>query len=91
MFAGDNLPNVRKAMKHMLKEQGDLGIDTSKIELSNDFDWHRLERALLTLTDAEIELLAVGEEEEMATIKDQLEDGDYAHEAMDELFMLIGG
>ncbi len=96
------LPCVNKVVKLMLEDQGIVEDPNEGFVLPTHFeveatqaeiDWLRVERFLATLTAEDLETLAVGDEEDADIVRRRLdvEEDDYTHNALDTLFMVIGG
>ncbi len=92
------LRNVQSCIYHLYKDQG-MNPDP-KFKLPTHFededgagkiDWPRVERFLRGLSVKELETFAVGDSEEQEAIaKRGGKEGEYAHRALDTLFMKIG-
>lgn len=92
------MKNVKKAIELMLADQG-LPADSPALKVPNTIDgkpadWACVDRLLGQLTEEQLVTLCIGEQEEAAVVLHtmfMIEDADYVHRALDELFMLIGG
>jgi hypothetical protein len=86
------LPTVLQVIRLMIDDQGGLERMSEKFTLPEQIDWERVERILAQLTEEDLETISVGDQEDMMVIVQRLgTEGDYVHEALDELYMIIGG
>jgi hypothetical protein len=99
MYAKE-LPCVHRVVGHLFADQGMedpyesfvLPIHFNMEDAQARIDWVRVQVFLATLTEKDLETFAVGDQEDQTTIaKTGGIEGDYAHCALDTLFMVIGG
>jgi len=85
-------PSIFRTVELLYEDQGDMNIPKQislPIMFSGDtekVDWHRVEKVLSALSEEGLCNFAIGDEEDQKLIKEWLEDGDYAHRAVDTLW-----
>lgn len=85
----NNHPLLLTITHHMQNDQA-VQLSSSIPVLDGDFDYDRAERALVGLTDEELETIAIGDQEMWEPIFQRIPDAEYLHQFLDELFMTVG-
>lgn len=81
----EGLPNVKKAVNILFKDWG--GVVPLGLVLPIQYDWNHVESFLATLSDEEVEAIAVGNSEVTNKIYDRHPvEAEYAMGAMAEVF-----